>query len=262
MGSPEPGTRRPKLRRRAALAACLAAAALTGCGRAAATGRTAVVAAGFQTAGKLRWHSARFQLTRAAYDEEQAIARAPNVSAPYERLAAVMAALGHPGTALALAQRALTLVPSSATYINDVGLLAMADGQWNLAADAYGHAIATHPADWLALDGLALVAVHRRDWVQAEDDVNRAQALGGPEGETYDTYGRMLLSEGQAGAALAFFEDACRLSPGWWQPRYDEARAEEALGHRQAALSDARKALAVDPAAGPALALLVRLGSG
>jgi len=233
---------------------------LAACGRTAPAGQVSERAQGFYAAGQARWTRARFDLTRAAYDQEQAILREPTLSAPYARLAEVMAALGHPGSALALMQHALKLNPTSATYENDVGLLAVENQRWQVAATAYGRARRQHPADWLALDGLALVAIHRRDWTSAGGDLEAAESLGGPEGQTYDVWGRLLLAEAQPGAALSFFQDAHRVSPAWWQADYDVARAELALHNRAAAAQAAQAALKANPAAGPALTLLVGLG--
>lgn len=233
---------------------------LAGCGRVAPAGQVSERAQGFYAAGQARWARARFDLTRAASDQEQAILREPKVSAPYARLAQVMDALGHPGTALALMQQALQLNPTSATYENDVGLLAVESRRWQVAAAAYGRARRQHPADWLALDGLALVAIHRHAWTSAGADLEAAQSLGGPQGETYDVWGRLLLAEAQPRAALSFFQDAHRVSPEWWQADYDVARAELALHQRAAAVRAAEAALRANPAAGPALTLLIGVG--
>lgn len=228
---------------------------------AAGCGRTTLPAASsqFAAAGLQRWHRARFDLTRAAYDQEQVVARDPRSAAAYTRLAQIMAALGHARSALALATHALRLSPASATLENNVGLLAMQAGQWSAAGQAYGRAVERHPADWLAWDGLAAVAVERGQWPSAEQDLRRAEVLGGPEGATYDEWGRLLLAEHEAKAALGFFRAAARVSPGWWQPWYDAARAEQNLHNLVAARRDASAALALDPAGGPAVVLLATL---
>lgn len=226
-----------------------------GCGRV----TPPAASSGFAAAGAQRWQRARFDLTRAAYDQEQVVARDPRSSAAYARLAQIMDALGHPRTALALAIHALRLAPGSATLEDNVGLLALQAGQWRAAAVAYGKAIRSHPADWLAWVGLAAVAVERADWPAAERDLRRAEVLGGPEGATYDEWGRLLLAEHQPDAALGFFRAAVRVSPGWWQPWYDAAQAEQALHDLGRARRDAETALALDPAGGPAVVLLTTL---
>lgn len=228
---------------------------LAGCGRVtppAASSR-------FAAAGLQRWQRARFDLTRAAYDQEQVVARDPRSSAAYTRLAQVMDALGHPRAALALAAHALRLYPGSATLQDNVGLLALQAGQWSVANTAYENAVRARPADWLAWDGLAAVAVQRAEWPAAATDLRRAEVLGGPEGATYDEWGRLLLAERQPAAALGFFQAAQRVSPGWWQPWYDAAQAEQALHNLARARGDAGRALALNPAGGPAVVLLATL---
>ena len=245
------------MRTRAAWWLGLAGAAfvLAGCGRV----TPPIAPSAFAAAGLQRWQRARFDLTRAAYDQEQVVARNPRSSGAYTRLAQIMNALGHPESALALAAHALRLRPGSAALENNVGLLAVQAGQWSVAATAYGAAISAHPADWLALDGLAAVAVHGARWTTAETDLRRAEVLGGPQGATYDEWGRLLLAEHQPSAALGFFHAAERVSPSWWQPWYDAAQAQQALDAPSRARADAQKALALDPAGGPAVVLLATL---
>ncbi len=240
----------------AAAGAALAMAGLAGCGRTTPT----PTAAAYAQAGLQRWQRARFDLTRAAANQEQVVAKSPRSAAGYARLGQIMAALSHPRAALALAQHALALDPQSSTLQDNVGLLALTAGNWTLAEAAYAHAVKAHPANWLALDGLAAVAVHRAAWPQAERDLSRAALLGGPQGATYDEWGRLLLAERQPAAARGYFQSARRVSPGWWQPLYDLARADVLLHHPAAARREAEAALSLDPAAGPAVVLLLDLG--
>jgi tetratricopeptide (TPR) repeat protein len=212
-------------------------------------------AAGFAAAAETRWSRLRFELARAAYDEEQAIARDPRWAAPHARLAEIFLAAGDPAAALAEAEAAVRLDPSRALYWDDLGDLARSTGAWSQAARAYQAARRVDPGDWQAAWGLGLVAVDRRQWGAAARWLRLALLLGGPRGTIDDAFGQLYARSGDEPEATAYFRAAEAADPGWWQPYYDQAALEARAGRTAAALADLKQALARNPAAGPAYEL-------
>jgi tetratricopeptide (TPR) repeat protein len=250
------------LRRAAAAAVVLAlAAGVAGCtatpNPAPAGGNAA--ATGFAAAGETRWSRVTFELGRAAYDEEQAIARDPRWAAPHARLAQIFAAQGDTAAALAEAATAARLDPKHPLYADDWGDLARRAGDLALAERAYEAARRADPADWQAAWGLGLVAVARRQWGPAARWLRLALLLGGPRGTVDDAFGQLYAASGDVPEAAAYFAAAVAADPGWWQPYYDRAALEARLGQRAAALADLRRALARQPASGVAFELYRKL---
>lgn len=216
-------------------------------------------AAGFAAAAETRWNRLQFELARAAYDEEQAVARDPGWAAPHARLAQIFAAAGDTTAALAEAETAVRLDPGNPLYADDLGDLARGAGDLARAESAYRAARRADPGDWQAAWGLGLVAVARRQWGTAARWLRLALLLGGPRGTIDDAFGQLYAASGDTPQATAYFDAAQAADPGWWRPYYDRATLEARLGETAAALADLRRALALQPASGSAFELWRRL---
>jgi tetratricopeptide (TPR) repeat protein len=207
-------------------------------------------ARGYQQAAEVRWATVQENLDRAAYDEEQAIARDPRWPVPHARLAQIFLALGQPGAALTEAERAWRLDPGGAVYADNVGQLALQEGRRALAEAAFQSALTRHPGDWVAATGLATVDIAERRWTAAARLLRQALLWGGPQGLIYDAWGQYYWASGNAATAAAYYADAASANPAWWQPYYHLAQVELKLGQNQEALGNLQQALNLAPGEG------------
>jgi tetratricopeptide (TPR) repeat protein len=217
-------------------------------------------ASGYQQAAELHWTDVTESLQRAAYDEEQAIADDPAWPVPHARLAQIFLALNEPESAIAEAERAVALAPGSALYWNNLGQLALSLGRTTLAEHAYREALKRHPGDWQAADGLAALALRQQRWSDAVRWLRLALVWGGPQGLTYDLFGRYYWLSGNDAAAEAYFTDAASADPAWWQPDYDLALVELRLGETEAAYASLGQALSLSPGQGVVWHLYRKVG--
>jgi len=208
------------------------------------------MARGYQQAAEIRWAAVQQNLDRAAYDEEQAISRDPRWPVPHARLAQIFLALGQPGAALREAQAAWQLDPKNTVYADNVGELALEEGQRALAEKVFQSALAHHPGDWVAATGLATLDIGERRWTAAARLLRQALLWGGPEGLIYDTWGQYYWASGNAATAAAYYADAASANPAWWQPYYHLAEVELKLGQTQEALSNLQQAISLAPGEG------------
>lgn len=219
-------------------------------------------ARGFQQAAQVRWSTVQFNLERMAYDEEQAIVKDPGWAVPHARLAQVFLALNEPQQAIAEAETAARLAPQSETDQNNLGQMALALKQWTLARQAFDKALSLNPADWVGDAGLALWDIHYRRWTSAAALLRKAIVAGGPQGLTYDAWGRLFQDQGNFSEAAGYYQDAVNTNPGWWQGYYDLAQVDLKLGERASVLSNLQEALSLSPQSGPAWELYQSLKPG
>jgi protein O-GlcNAc transferase len=242
--------------------AILTAIGLAGCGSAAylvPAGGTPV-SRGYQQAAEIRWASIQTDLSRAAYDEEQAIVRDPLWAVPHARLAQILLASGQPAAALGQARRALELSPASELYANNVGELALQVGEWRVADEAFRHALFLHPADWVAATGLASLEIRHHAWLRASRLLRLALAWGGPQGVIYDTWGQYYYAIGNYTEAVAYYADAQSSNSSWWVPYYHLAQVELKMGQTEDAYHNLSQALNLGPTEGQVWTLYRRVG--
>jgi tetratricopeptide (TPR) repeat protein len=133
--------------------------------------------------------------------------------------------------------------------------LALQLGRWTTAEQAFSATLRRHPTDWVAATGLALVAIHRREWAAAARRLRSALLWGGPQGFIYDAWGQYYAALGNDQTAAAYYTDAASANPSWWQPYYHLAQIELDLGEPQPAFANLEQALSLAPGQGLVWAL-------
>lgn len=204
----------------------------------------------YQQAVQLHYTSGVTALQQAAASEEAVIRLQPHSAAAYARLAKIFWHLGQPGSALQAAARAQALAPQSDIYGVSYGFLAWRAGHRSLARRVWQKTIAAHPSAWQAWDGMARSDLSARRWSQTEAALQQALAVGGPQGLTYETWGRLRQAQGHLDQALIFFEDAKAAQPRWWLPLADIATIERQKGLTTSAAKVLHQALQLDPGNG------------
>lgn len=212
-----------------------------------------------QQAVERRWNQAREAWWRAAADEEAVIRAHPNWAPAHTRLAAILWEAGQTTPALSEAQVAAALAPASATAGDNLAWMALKAGRDRLAAQAAAEVLHRHPADAGAWTVEADLAIAARRWPEAEADLRAALLAGGPRGGVFEAWGRLEEARGLWDLAAAYYRDAGAAAPGWWRPPYDLARVALHNGDTAGAVADLETALADNPLAGKAWALLNRL---
>lgn len=217
------------------------------------------IARAYQQGVESRYQQVETSLQDAATSEELAVAHDPRWAPAYARLATLFLALGEPQEAAATARMAARLAPHAAVYWIDWGEMASAAGDAKTAGTAFRRALRINPAAWRALDGLAVEAVARGRFSAASGYLRRALEIAGPEGETYEAFGRLEEAEGNLGGAVRYYLEAASTYPGWWRPHYDLARIDLRTGHPGKAGAQLRTALSEDPGSAKAWLLLQSL---
>lgn len=218
-----------------------------------------VPARSYQQAVEARYQAVETSLQEAATSEELAIAHDPRWAPAYARLATLFLALGEPREAVQTARLAARVSPRKAVYWIDWGEMAVAAGDGSEARRAFRGALHVNPAAWQAWDGLALEDVAHGRYLEATVDIRRALAIAGPQGETYEAFGRLAESQRNLVAARRYFLDAAQTDPGWWRPHYDLARLDLQARRPGRAGAQLRAALSDDPGSAEAWLLLQRL---
>ncbi|MDA8193344.1 MAG: tetratricopeptide repeat protein [Thermaerobacter sp.] len=225
---------------------------LSGCGSATflvsnAPSPVSPSAMGNQQAVAMRWQQIQVSLDRAITTEEATVAQDPTWAPAHMQLAQMFWTANHPRTALQEAEAASGLAPTSANYALWVGQMAQAMGSLATAQRYYQRALAINPGTWQAWDGQAQIAMQWHEDTAAETDVQRALLAGGPEGPTFDMFGRLAMQAGQWQTAATYFRDAQSANPGWWQGYYDLAQVDFHWGETARGQSALHSALNADP---------------
>jgi tetratricopeptide (TPR) repeat protein len=216
--------------------------------------------AAYQQSVEINQRNISAELNQAIRTEETVVATDPGYANGYIRLAGLFLKAGQPSAALAALKRACQVKPGDAAHWVVLGQAQAAYGTPQNAVNAYRRALSINPGQWIAWDGLGFVAVTQGHLSQASQDAQRAFQAGGPQGPTYDLMGRILLEKNDPTDALTLFREAEQVESTWWQPYYDQARAELALGDQSAAGRALARSLQLDPMRGQAWQLKSQLG--
>ncbi len=95
---------------------------------------------------------------------------------------------------------------------------ALMRGDWAAAEDAFVEGVTASPMDARLHGGLALIAIHEKDWDRAISHGRQASALPGASVEVHNNLGWALENEGKADQALKAYEAAFQLDPTRPQP--------------------------------------------
>lgn len=233
---------------------------LTGCGvqRVSSSVAPGPEALRYQQGVETRNHTVQINLGRAISSEESAILQDPTWAPAYVRLAGLFWNADQPRSALATMKKACSLDPSS-TNERRLGQMAQAMQQPKIAVQAYRSALARNPGDWMAWDGLAGIAVDQKQWTTALNDVRQSLLVGGPQGVTFDLWGRIEQHQGRWRQAAIDYRNAEAASPGWWRSYYDLAQVEIHWGATVTAENLLRQGLQANPSNGKIWRLLETL---
>jgi tetratricopeptide (TPR) repeat protein len=205
---------------------------------------------GYQQAVETEYRAMTATLNQSIRTQEAVVANNPRYADGYVRLAGLFMRAGQSQAALAALRLACQAEPGRVKFWV---VLAQAQQSVGLTAHSmktYRHALKLNPADWIAWDGLGFDAVLMNQPHQAWIDAQRAMAVGGSDGPTWDLAGRVLLEQGDAADALTDFNRAQTVESNWWQPYYDAARADLALGMARGAVRNLARAARLDPTNG------------
>lgn len=190
-------------------------------------------------------------LNQAIRTEESVLAHDPGYANGYMRLGDLFLRAGQTQSVLWALTQACHAAPHNATDWVTLGQAEALYGTMAGARLAYHRAIKANPGEWVAFDGLAYLAISRKNLQKAWNDAKTALRLGGGQGPTYDVMGRVLWAKGDPTDALTYYRQAQKVEPSWWQSYYDAGRAELALGDQRLAQKEFARALKVDPSSGP-----------
>ncbi len=206
--------------------------------------------AGYQESVETQTRTLTATLNQAIRTEETVLAHDPGYANGYMRLGDLLLRAGQTQSVLWALTQACHLAPHNATDWVTLGQAEALYGTMARARSAYHRAIRANPGEWIAFDGLAYLAISRKNLQKAWNDAKTALKLGGEEGPTYDVMGRVLLAKGDPADALTYYRQAQKVEPSWWQSYYDAGRAELALGNQHLAQQEFVRALKLDPTNG------------
>lgn len=135
---------------------------------------------------------------------------------------------GDPVMAEQLYQQALAANPGSPRVLNNLGYSRYLVGDWVGARKALELALTTDPSYELAWRNLGLVQAREKNYTAALEALGRT----GEESEAYNDVGFVSMMAGDYSQALAFFNQAMRLSPAYYVTASENARNAERMMRR------------------------------
>lgn len=184
--------------------------------------------------------------------EERRASRARGATAPGTLANQFATAVAqHRAGAFAEAERSyrtiLSLDPSHADSLHNLGLIALQRGDAGSAANLIGKAIAANDgvAEFHYNMALAFRALGQMDQVAAQ--LERAIALRGDHMLALLNLGNVRREQGKPVEAIVFFERALTIDPNLVPARFNLANLQVQQGQRDAAIANFEKILATDP---------------
>jgi Flp pilus assembly protein TadD len=146
-------------------------------------------------------------------------------------------------------QLALEQRPGTPMVLNNLGYSYYLAGDWRSAEKAFNQAVNREPDHKKTWSNLGMLYVRKGRYDEAVQALSRVMS----EPEAYNTMGYICMLEGKFDRAEAFFEEAIRLSPSYYQAAHENlarARARAAGKTRDEAETGHAYGLEVDnPAA-------------
>lgn len=143
----------------------------------------------------------------------------PNPAAAEFALASMLAQHGRMKAARAAHQAARAHDPSYATAYNCAGPAALDRGRFDAAERAFTDQLALDDGDGHARIGLAYVALHRRQWSEAETHARAAIERGVDAPDVHRVLARALQHQGRIGEAVTALQRSLRVTLGGHTPR-------------------------------------------
>jgi arylsulfatase A-like enzyme/Tfp pilus assembly protein PilF len=183
-------------------------------------------------------------LDRALPLYRQAAADAPGDPEAWYNLAAALQDAGQLAEARTAIEQAVHLDPGRAEAHNTLGIVHLAEGRPEAARQELEIAVALDPRGATALNNLGNVLRGLGLLDEAESAYRRAVAAAPRYAEPLNGLGTLEVERDRPAAALAYFEQALRLAPGYHEVRLNQGIAHEMAGEKDAAAAAYRDFLA------------------
>jgi tetratricopeptide (TPR) repeat protein len=152
--------------------------------------------------------------------------------------------LGDFASAITCYETALPGLPEQGEIANDIGRLAYRLDQKELAAKLFAFFCQAHPEIPDGANNLACVLREQNRYGEAIDVLKGALAQHPENDLLWNTLGTVLLDQGDATTAIAFFDETVRLNARHAKALYNRGNAKLALGRTDEALDDNEAAMA------------------
>jgi tetratricopeptide (TPR) repeat protein len=171
----------------------------------------------------------RKDYTKAREYLERAVAAVPGQWRAHNALG-VLSDLGQDfDAALAHYERALASVPGSTMVMNNIGYSRYLAGDWKGAEDYFRRVLVVDPSYELAWRNLGLVQARQGRYAQAVEAFERIESLP----EAYNDVGYVSMVAGRLDDAQAFFDQALRLAPSYYETANENTQRVRSLRERQ-----------------------------
>lgn len=175
------------------------------------------------------------------------VAKSPANPLARSNLAAALAYAGRDAEALAEAERALQLDPSSARLHANLGVAYSRLARWALAEEHLRRALAAWPDDAELHGSLGTALLRQGDRARAREHFERAAALDPRSARAAYNLALLESEERNADAALRGFERAVDLDPDYAEAHQAFGWSLEQAGELERAVSQYREALRIAP---------------
>lgn len=224
----------------------------------AALDRAEAVQPNYAEPGAMRgdWLRQDGRLDEASRQLTESIRRAPGRSYVWRTLGMVEEARGNKAAAQAALQTALRLGDANADVRQRLAQLLAGAGKADEASRVKGDSASGKDEAARTQTAIGLAELQRNRLGPAEDALRKAIALAPELAMAWSALGSVLSRSGRSAEAEKAYDQSLKLAPDMAETLTNRAVIRRELGHRDAALADVRRAIAVDADYLPAWGLL------